>query len=97
MIAPERLSAPCLYPAFPTSCAGTQRRSALELRQRPWHRASEDTERALISTWNWSPRSSNRRSPTLRHPTGHLPPRESPDGELLIRRKHQRLTSNYPI
>ena len=32
----------------------------------------------LYFPWNWSPRSSNRRSPTLQHPTAHLPSIEIP-------------------
>jgi hypothetical protein len=38
----------------------------------------EGTKRVCISPGNWSPCSSNRRSPSLQHPTGHLLPIEIP-------------------
>jgi hypothetical protein len=39
---------------------------------------SKAQNEVCILLCNWSPRSSNRRSPTLQHTTGHLPPIEIP-------------------
>jgi hypothetical protein len=70
MTARERLNDSSGGPSLPipTSCAGTHRKSAFELRYQPSGHASEDAEQACISLRSRRPRRRNR------HPSPRLLP-----------------------
>jgi len=79
MTAPERLSTHLVSIQLSRRRAPARNAEVRSNSDHDCHDSPSKTQNGVcISPCNWSPRSSNRRSPTLQHPTGHLPPIEIP-------------------